>query len=67
MAVGDDDGTLHILETPRNLQKQNKNERSAVSLFFEREARRLASAHERKLTHGEDKAQFIADSRVLYF
>ena len=32
MAAGDDEGTLHILDIPRNLSKPQKNE---VSLFFQ--------------------------------
>jgi dynein intermediate chain 3, axonemal len=32
IAVGDDDGTLHILETPRNLKKPSKNEVSTFEI-----------------------------------
>ncbi|KAJ3219382.1 WD repeat-containing protein 63 [Dinochytrium kinnereticum] len=48
IAAGDDEGTLHILEVPRNLSKPNKNEQSFVRAFFEREVKRIAYVHERK-------------------
>ncbi|KAI9204650.1 WD40-repeat-containing domain protein [Polychytrium aggregatum] len=48
IAVGDDEGTLHILEVPRNLSKPVKNERSIIQTFFDREVRRLSYVKGRK-------------------
>ncbi|KAI8906691.1 WD40-repeat-containing domain protein [Gorgonomyces haynaldii] len=58
IAVGDDDGTLHILETPRNLQRPTKNEKLLVNSFFEREGRRLQSSYTRKQERVRDKAAY---------
>ncbi|KAI8930261.1 WD40-repeat-containing domain protein [Entophlyctis helioformis] len=60
IAAGDDAGTLHILEIPRNLQKQSKNEKSVISAFFEREGRRLAYSNGRKQQRVRERAGFEA-------
>lgn len=62
IAVGDDDGTLHILETPRNLQRPSKNEKSAIGIFFERETRRLTSTFSRKQERIRARATFETDA-----
>ncbi|KAJ3331023.1 WD repeat-containing protein 63 [Blyttiomyces sp. JEL0837] len=48
VAAGDDEGTLHILEIPRNLSKASKNERSIVKAFFDREVKRIHYVSDRK-------------------
>ncbi|KAJ3414206.1 WD repeat-containing protein 63 [Chytridiales sp. JEL 0842] len=48
IAAGDDEGTLHILEIPKNLTRPSKNEKSIVKTFFDREVRRLGYVTERK-------------------
>ncbi|KAJ3000575.1 WD repeat-containing protein 63 [Globomyces sp. JEL0801] len=60
IGVGDDSGTLHILETPKNLQKITKNEKAAIGAFFDREARRIVAGSERKKAHIKDRAAFEA-------
>ncbi|KAJ3315591.1 WD repeat-containing protein 63 [Boothiomyces sp. JEL0838] len=63
IAIGDDAGTLHILETPKNLQKMTKNEKSVISAYFERETKRVSASSERKKNHVKDRAAF--DAAVL--
>lgn len=58
IAAGDDEGTLHILEIPRNLIKPSKNEKAAVKSFFEREARRLQYTKERTNIRVSEKADW---------
>ena len=41
LGVGDDFGTLHILEVPWSLRQPSPNELNAMSLYFERESSRL--------------------------
>ncbi|KAJ3326149.1 WD repeat-containing protein 63 [Boothiomyces sp. JEL0866] len=63
IAIGDDAGTLHILETPKNLQKMTKNERVVISTYFDREIKRVSANSERKKNHVKDRAAF--DAAVL--
>ncbi|KAJ1332891.1 hypothetical protein BSLG_008518 [Batrachochytrium salamandrivorans] len=58
LAVGDDSGTLHIIEIPKKLQRQSKNEKSVITSLFEREARRATYTHERKQVRAKDRAKF---------
>ena len=58
--MGDDSGSLHILETPRNLLKIIKNEKQIMSSFFERESKRMLAAAERKSSHLKGRAQYDA-------
>ncbi|KAI9002305.1 WD40-repeat-containing domain protein [Gaertneriomyces semiglobifer] len=58
IAVGDDEGTLHILEVPRNLTRPARNEKSFVASFFEREVRRLAYVRERRDFRAKERARF---------
>ncbi|RKO93616.1 WD40-repeat-containing domain protein, partial [Blyttiomyces helicus] len=60
IAAGDDEGTLHILEVPRNLTKASKNEKSFVRAFFDREVRRLNYVQERKQLRAKERARFDA-------
>jgi hypothetical protein len=60
IAVGDDSGTLHILECPRNLQRITKNEKAVISLYFEREVKRVAATLENKKVRARDKGAFEA-------
>ncbi|KAL7754264.1 hypothetical protein RI367_000245 [Sorochytrium milnesiophthora] len=60
MAVGDDDGTLHVLEVPKTLYRAAKNELSIVRAFFDREVRRVESISDRKATRARESAK--ADS-----
>ncbi|KAJ1568341.1 WD repeat-containing protein 63 [Nowakowskiella sp. JEL0078] len=60
IAAGDDQGTLHILEVPRNLIRQTKNEKSIVRTFFDREVRRLNYVTSRKQQRARDRPRFEA-------
>ncbi|KAJ3272283.1 WD repeat-containing protein 63 [Terramyces sp. JEL0728] len=60
IAIGDDAGTLHILETPKNLQKMTKNEKLVISTYFDREIKRVSATSERKKNHVKDRAAFDA-------
>ena len=56
VATGDDDGTLHILEVPRNLTKTVKNEKSFVRAFFDREVKRLNYVKQRVALRIKEKS-----------
>ncbi|KAJ3291525.1 WD repeat-containing protein 63 [Borealophlyctis nickersoniae] len=60
IAAGDDEGTLHILEVPRNLTKPSKNEKSFVRAFFDREIRRIAYVQQRKQFRVAERSKFEA-------
>ena len=42
LAVGDDQGTVHVLQIPRNLRRSPANERQFISAFIAREEQRVA-------------------------
>ncbi|KAJ3009435.1 WD repeat-containing protein 63 [Thoreauomyces humboldtii] len=58
IAAGDDEGTLHILEVPRNLTKPGKNEKAFVRSFFDREVRRLGYVKNRKEFRVKERGAF---------
>jgi dynein intermediate chain 3, axonemal len=60
IAVGDDSGTLHILETPRVLLKPMKSEKQNMSSFYDREFKRLLAGAGRKLIHAKGRVVFDA-------
>ena len=41
LAVGDDQGTVHVMEVPRNLRRAANNEKQFAANFFAREERRV--------------------------
>ena len=41
LAVGDDQGTVHVLEVPRNLRRAANNEKQFAANFFMREEKRV--------------------------
>ena len=43
LVVGDEAGTLHLLEVPKNLVRQAPNERGLVDAFLRREQARIDS------------------------
>ena len=55
LAVGDSTGTLHIMELPRNLLRQQPNEQAIMKAFFEREIERLE--HVERYSAARDEAQ----------
>ncbi|KAJ3003583.1 UNVERIFIED_CONTAM: WD repeat-containing protein 63, partial [Siphonaria sp. JEL0065] len=58
VAAADDEGTLHILEIPKNLTKPLKNEKLLARGFFDREVKRMAYVAERKQVRVREKGQF---------
>jgi len=58
LASGDDDGTLHVIEIPKNLTKIKRNEKSLMKNFFEREESRLAYITERKAVRAKQKDEY---------
>lgn len=57
IGAGDDGGTLHVIEVPRNLIKPAKNEKAFIRGFFEREVKRLQYVQGRKLWRQQEKAK----------
>lgn len=58
MAVGDVDGTLHLLEFPQSLCKDQGNEVKAMRNFWEREIKRVNYYMERfKIREEEAKVE----------
>eukprot|EP01137_Pigoraptor_chileana_P012527 Opistho-2@64993 len=55
LAIGDDAGTLHILEVPRSLTRPSSNEVAAVENFFEREAKRVHYMLDRNRVRADEK------------
>merc|ERR1719247_1150077 len=41
LAVGDDQGTVHVMEVPRNLRRAANNEKQFAANFFAREEKRV--------------------------
>lgn len=39
LAIGDDQGTVHVIEVPRNLRRAANNERASASTFITREVK----------------------------
>ncbi|ORY82717.1 WD40 repeat-like protein [Neocallimastix californiae] len=58
LASGDDEGTLHVIEIPKNLTKIKRNEKSVMKNFFEREESRLGYITERKAIRAKEKDSF---------
>ena len=57
LAVGDDQGTAHILEVPCNLRRAANNERAFTQNFFEREVKRVAYQARRGGVRTEEAAE----------
>jgi len=60
LAAGDDQGTLHVLEIPRNLRRAPSAEKTAIEQFFVREVERVHYVHQR-LAEREKDAHDAAD------
>jgi len=48
LAVGDEKGSIHIFEVPKNLSRIQEKEFEAVESFWKREARRTVASSERE-------------------
>ncbi|KAI9189737.1 hypothetical protein H9P43_001170 [Blastocladiella emersonii ATCC 22665] len=55
IAIGDDDGTVHVLEVPRNIFRPGKNERAFIRALLDREIKRVAFAAERRTFRVQEK------------
>jgi len=53
LAVGDDLGTVHVMEVPRNLRRAVNNEKGFTLNFFEREQKRVAYVEQRAVERKE--------------
>jgi len=56
LGVGDDSGTLHILEIPWSLRQASPNEQTNMSSFFDRECQRIEYYKERDANRGAPPA-----------
>jgi len=54
VAVGDDQGTVHVLEVPRLLRRAANNEKSFTLNFFEREVKRVEYVQRRATVRSGD-------------
>ncbi|KAE8609374.1 hypothetical protein XENTR_v10011791 [Xenopus tropicalis] len=57
LAVGDDQGTLHILEIPWNLRHPSANENASVQHYFEREVKHVEYSNQREGLRATAKKQ----------
>ncbi len=55
LAIGDDQGTVHVMEVPRNLRRAVNNEKQFASNFFAREEKRVAYVQRRKEIRAAEK------------
>jgi len=56
LAVGDDQGTVHVMEVPRILRRASANEKTFTNTFFEREVKRVEYVQKRVETRKEETA-----------
>lgn len=64
VAIGDDDGTAHILEAPRNISRPSSNEKSFMSAFLDREVKRIQFAIERKQFREQERKRKTEPAQV---
>ncbi|ORZ37936.1 WD40-repeat-containing domain protein [Catenaria anguillulae PL171] len=55
IAIGDDDGTVHVLEVPRNLFRAGKNEKAFIRALLDREIKRVGFVAERRAFRAQEK------------
>ncbi|KAI9217425.1 WD40-repeat-containing domain protein [Blastocladiella britannica] len=55
IGVGDDDGTVHVLEVPRNIFRPGKNEKAIIRALLDREIKRVAFSAERRVFRAQEK------------
>merc|ERR1719316_2022061 len=70
LAVGDDQGTVHVMEVPRNLRRAANNEKHFAGNFFAREEkrveyvqRRIEQRKEEGSGGGEDKPAVVEEPK----
>ena len=64
MAVGDNSGTLHIMELPRNLRRRLPHEQTIMQNFIDREAARIAHV-ERYTAQRDEEAKKKGSERKV--
>ena len=64
LAVGDDQGTVHVMEVPRNLRRMANAEKNFTSNFFEREEKRVEYVQQREEQRSADSAKKEAAARA---
>merc|ERR1711988_1569459 len=57
LAVGDDQGTVHVMEVPRILRRAANNEKTFTITFFEREVKRVEYGQRRVEQRKEELQQ----------
>ena len=57
LAVGDEGGTVHILEVPRNLRRAASNEKAFTQNFFERELKRVDYQARRSVVRAQEAVE----------
>ncbi|KAJ3375105.1 WD repeat-containing protein 63 [Allomyces arbusculus] len=62
IAIGDDDGTVHVLEVPRNIFRPAKNEKAFMRALLDREIKRVAFAAERRTFRAQER-QRVAEAK----
>lgn len=55
LAVGDDQGTVHVMEIPRILRRAGNNEKMFTHTFFDREVKRVEYCESRNQERKERK------------
>jgi len=60
LAVGDDQGTVHVMEVPRILRRAANNEKTFTLTFFEREVKRVEYG-QRRMEQRKEELQQKAD------
>jgi len=65
LAVGDDQGTVHVMEVPRNLRRAANNEKSFTLNFFEREVKRVNYVQQREVVRKEQAAADAAKASEI--
>jgi len=61
LAVGDEQGTVHVVEVPRNLRRAANNEKQFAQNFFVREEKRVEYVQRRAEQRAEDKEEGKAE------
>ena len=62
LAVGDDQGTVHVMDVPRNLRRMASNEKTFATSFFVREEQRVEWVGKRFEALVEQKEASKADA-----
>jgi len=64
LAVGDNEGKLHIIEIPRNMRKPIPHENQLMQQFYNREIKRVAYAKNRRGIRSNEKKPVAAEEEA---